>query len=197
MEDSSVAERERQSDQDVWRTFTKDVAPLAGRAPKRPMRAPATPAPVAKPVRPASQRVAPAPAPAIKPALPELMPGAAPGVDRRTAERLRRGEIAIDLTLDLHGYTLVEAHRALALAVERAAAAGERCILVITGHGERSGGGRGALRDALPRWLNESSLRPRVLAVQPAQPKHGGRGAFYVLLKRKREHLGGRAGEDR
>lgn len=192
-----MAERERHRDHDVWRAFTQDVAPLAGRAQKRLLRVPA-----AAPVAPVSVRPKPVPAtPAaptrIKPALPELKPGAAPGVDRRTAERLRRGEFTIDVTVDLHGHTLAEAHRTLALSIERAAVAGHRCVLVITGHGQRSATGRGALREALPRWLNESALRPGILAIAPAQPKHGGRGAFYVLLKRRREQAGGRAGDDK
>ena len=184
-----MAERERHSDQEVWRTFTQDVAPLAGRAPKR-LHAPVVPAVIAKPARPKPVPPAPVPQPMLPPALPELKLGATPGVDRRTAERLRRGEFAIDVTVDLHGHTLEEAHRALALSIQRASVAGHRCVLVITGHGERSATGRGALREALPRWLNESALRPGILAIAPAQPKHGGRGAFYVLLKRRREQTG-------
>jgi DNA-nicking Smr family endonuclease len=42
------------------------------------------------------------------------------------------------------------------------------------------------LRQAVPRWLNEAPNRARILAVMPAQPRHGGGGALYVLLKRKR-----------
>ena len=66
-------------------------------------------------------------------------------------------------------------------------------MLVITGKGLSDGDGdagagraRGVLRQAVPRWLNEPANRARILAVMPAQPKHGGAGALYVLLKRKR-----------
>jgi DNA-nicking Smr family endonuclease len=38
----------------------------------------------------------------------------------------------------------------------------------------------------VPRWLNEGDNRRRVLAFCHAQPKDGGSGALYVLLKRKR-----------
>jgi len=38
-----------------------------------------------------------------------------------------------------------------------------------------------------PRWLNEAPNRGRVLAIATAQPRHGGSGALYVLLKRRRE----------
>ena len=69
-------------------------------------------------------------------------------------------------------------------------------MLVITGKGSRSRGagaplsfGEGAmgvLREALPGWINRPALRPLVLAFCAARPKHGGDGAFYVLLKRRR-----------
>jgi len=38
----------------------------------------------------------------------------------------------------------------------------------------------------VPRWLNEAGLRPYLLAIHRARPNHGGDGALYVLLKRKR-----------
>jgi DNA-nicking Smr family endonuclease len=63
---------------------------------------------------------------------------------------------------------------------------GRRCVLVITGKGIwRSEAG--ILREMVPRWLNEAPNRARVLAIAHAQPRHGGQGALYVLLKRKRQ----------
>ena len=117
--------------------------------------------------------------------LPELAAGAAPGVDRRTAERLRRGQLAIDARLDLHGHTQEEAHRALIAFVEMAWQRRARCVLVITGKG-RSAEGAGVLRAAVPRWLNAEAVRARILAFAPAQAKDGGAGALYVLLRRQR-----------
>jgi DNA-nicking Smr family endonuclease len=154
----------------------------------------AAPAPVEPTVEPPPQP-APAPDPRLvaipqrKAAarLPELEVGASAGIDRRTADRLRRGQLAIDGRMDLHGMTQAQAHGALASFVHRAWAEGRRCLLVITGKGTFSGDGGGVLRQAVPRWLGEPGLRPMVLAVQPAQPQHGGGGAFYLLLKRRRE----------
>ena len=57
------------------------------------------------------------------------------GLDRRTATRLRRGQILIDSSLDLHGLTQREAHSTLANTLTAAQARGERCVLVITGKG--------------------------------------------------------------
>jgi DNA-nicking Smr family endonuclease len=54
---------------------------------------------------------------------------------------------------------------------------------VVTGKGLETGG---TLRHMVPRWLNEEPNRARVLAYSPAQPRHGGSGALYVLLRRRR-----------
>jgi DNA-nicking Smr family endonuclease len=159
----------------LWQSVTADITPLEGRVAPPP--APPPPAPREEPPEP------PLPtAPLVKPrrALPPLEAGRTPGIDRRTAERLRRGQLAIDYRLDLHGMTREEAYEQLGTSIATSWEAGRRVILVITGKGQ------GILRDAVPRWLNEGSNRRRIIAFCVAQPKHGGGGALYVLLKRRR-----------
>jgi len=114
-----------------------------------------------------------------------LTHGRTAGLDRATAERLSRGRLPVEATLDLHGMTQAEAHPALARFVERSAAAQRRCVLVVTGRGLFKAEG-GVLREAVPRWLNEAPLRAHVLSFDFAQSRHGGAGALYVLLKRRR-----------
>lgn len=121
-----------------------------------------------------------------------------PGLDKRSAQRLQRGKTEIDGRIDLHGMTQAEARSALTGFVTGGHRHDRRCLLVITGKGrpasERgdrpwSDDGRsapGVLRRMVPRWLEEAPLADRVLAYSPAQPKHGGSGALYVLLKRRR-----------
>jgi DNA-nicking Smr family endonuclease len=104
-------------------------------------------------------------------------------LDRRTWLRLRRGLLEIEARLDLHGDTQEAARRRLDAFIERARAGNRRCVLVITGRGVRSGG---VLRQMVPRWLGETPNRERVLAYADAQPRHGGHGALYVLLRRGR-----------
>ena len=132
-----------------------------------------------------------APKPESKsPPPPALHPGAAPGVDGGSWARLRNGDMPIDATLDLHGYTQNEAHSALIATIAQARALGLRCVCVVTGKGGKEGAdGRttGVLRANVPRWLNEPPLRVHVLAFANAQPRHGGEGALYVLVKRARE----------
>jgi DNA-nicking Smr family endonuclease len=174
---------------------------------------------IAVPKTPPKTEPKPKPEPVRKPPpapdWPALHPGAAPGVDRNTAASLRKGELPIEATLDLHGFTQGEAHSALIALIARSRAAGHRCVLVVTGKGGKAGavppvGGRdkesapdlmswrrappgadgrttGVLRANVPRWLNESPLRAHVLAFANARPRHGGEGALYVLIRRVRE----------
>jgi DNA-nicking Smr family endonuclease len=152
----------------LWRAALGDVVPLRGRA--RPPRAPdsaqhASPPPQPSAGRERAERVARAPQ--------------GRGLDKRTAQRFRRGEMPIEARLDLHGMFEEEAHRATASFIARAHADGLRLVLLITGKG-------GVLREAVPRWLDEGATRARVLATSWAQPRHGGGGALYVLLRRHR-----------
>lgn len=116
-------------------------------------------------------------------------PGRLPGVDRRTAERLRRGKMPIDARLDLHGHNMQQAHQAVNAFIAAHYAAGHRCLLVITGKGSRQQGGRrtiGVLKSALPGWLSDGFNQERVLSYATAQPVDGGSGAMYILLRRQR-----------
>jgi len=173
----------------LWATAMRDAVPLPGRSLIEAMTsAPPAPAPADPPAPPLP---APAPAPGRKHTYvhvtpPPLVPGHHPDVDGRTAGRLRRGKLEIDGRIDLHGMSQAQAHGALAAFVHRAWHEGRRCVLVITGKGSFSAEG-GVLRRAVPMWLGDAPLRSMVLAVQPAQPRDGGDGALYVLIKRRRD----------
>ena len=158
---------------DIWRSVTADVKPLTGG--RKPVR-------VDTDLKPVSPKVTPAPAVVtpLRKAQEPLKLGQAPGVDKRTAERVRRGQLPIEGRLDLHGHTRESAHRALCGFLAAAWESGRRGVLVVTGKGQ------GILKDAVPRWLNENPIRGRVLLVAQAQPKDGGGGALYVLLRRRR-----------
>ena len=120
-------------------------------------------------------------------------PGRAPGIDRKTSLKLKKGKVEIDYKLDLHGLTQIEAKQALEEAILRAWKNRLRLILVITGKGLRQSKSNGLndneatgiLRRAVPRWLKETPLSNFVLAISSAQQTHGGTGALYVLLRRQ------------
>lgn len=103
--------------------------------------------------------------------------------------RLRGGKLVPDRSIDLHGCSRDQAFAILSRAIEDAALAGQRALLVVTGKGARGAGGepsRGVIRASLPHWLETPALRPYVAALRPAHPRHGGSGAFYVILRRAR-----------
>lgn len=162
----------------------RDVRPLASRKSAAPSPSPAVaPSKKAKSAERSPAAMAAKPARPAPPAPAHISHGRTSGIDRRSAERLSRGRLPIEGRLDLHGMTQAAAVERLAEFIARAEAAGKRCVLVITGKGLASGG---VLRDQVPRWLNLPPNRARVLAFDYAQPQHGGSGALYVLLKRRR-----------
>ena len=117
----------------------------------------------------------------------DLSHGSAPGLDRRTAQRFRRGLMPIEATLDLHGHNRASGRQVLKSFLTNHQAAGRRCVLIITGRGLKDDWSVGVLRQAVPRWLNTEEFRKLVLAFAYARPNHGGRGALYILLRRNRQ----------
>lgn len=170
----------------------KDVEPLEGRkVGKRGV----LPNQKPKPRKAILSRKAPTPdlkRPKHKP-LPELKHGSAPGVDKRTTHRFKKGRLGVEGRLDLHGHTQAEAYGALSSFLELAQSSGKRCVLIVTGKGGQltqdaeSGLDRatGVLKDMTPRWLNQMPNRARVLSFTHARPEDGGSGALYVLLKKR------------
>lgn len=164
-----LAMRVPPGDSAVWAEALRGVVPLPGR------RAPLPPPP--EPPQGAAEILP------VRPAPPSLERFA--GIDRATAERLKRGRHPVEARLDLHGRTQAEAHRELCAFVETSYRDGRRCVLVITGRG-LGPDGPGVLKSAVPRWLAEPGPRRRILAIAAARPHHGGAGALYLLLRRRR-----------
>ncbi|BCW87055.1 Endonuclease MutS2 [Alphaproteobacteria bacterium SO-S41] len=147
------------------------------------------PAPAAQPnaAKPAKRRTVvlkpaakPEPATALRPA-PD--PFDLTGLDGKRATRLRKGELEIEGRIDLHGLTLDPAHAALNDFIAAARGSNKRVVLVITGKGEGEGG---ALKRLVPMWLREAPLASWIAALSPAHARHGGAGAIYVYLRRRR-----------
>ena len=187
-----------EDDDALWRKITDGIRPLKGResrrhpAQERPKSGSKSKSKTNKAEETHQPRrviqPGPPPKPLPKRAPPPLQHGQISGVDRRNAERLKRGKLPIDGRIDLHGLTQVEAQRALIAFLEASQVSGRRCVLIITGKGGLKGaqGGRevGVLRQKVPQWLNLPGLREKVLAYDYAQPRDGGQGALYVLLRR-------------
>ena len=122
---------------------------------------------------------------------PAISLGSYAGVDKNTREKFRKGEFDIDGRLDLHGYTRDAARRKVEDFIHRHYNQGSRMLLIITGKGTLGKNmdepATGVLRQSLPGWLEEDEIRPFILAFDKATIKDGGSGAFYVLLRRRRD----------
>ena len=114
----------------------------------------------------------------------EYMEGVAPGVDHRLAQRLHRGEFAVQTQCDLHGHTVEEAKVVVQRFVTQAYTAGQRCVRVIHGRGHNSRDNRPVLKEQVQLWLSHGRLSRLVLAFATAPAADGGAGAVYVLLRR-------------
>jgi DNA-nicking Smr family endonuclease len=108
---------------------------------------------------------------------------------RRLKQRVARGSEAIDGRVDLHGLTQAQAHGALLRFLRGAQAGGAKLVLVITGKGDRADDTwteRGVLRRQVPLWLRLPEFRAYVVGFEAAHPAHGGEGALYVRVRRRR-----------
>lgn len=154
--------------------------------------APKTPPPKSLP-NPAAGTAAQFPPSAAPYQAPPQVPRPPAGLERQARLGLRRGTLAVEARIDLHGMIQSEAHAALTGFLLRARAAGHAHVLVVTGKGGGKGGGefadpfseRGVLRRSVPHWLRGPELRGLVLGFEEAARHHGGGGALYVRLRRR------------
>ena len=129
----------------------------------------------------------------ILPGLAERLAKTPVRMDKRAFGKLKRGKLVPEGKIDLHGRTLDQAHPALVQFILGAHAAGKRLVLVVTGKGkDRDDGGPipvrlGVLRHNVPHWLSVPPLSNVVLQVTEAHVRHGGKGAYYVYLRRARQ----------
>lgn len=171
-------------ERELWSELRRSVRPL------RPRRAPSSPA------------AAPAPAEARPPAAVDRHAGAESdvtrssarsgvpplaGLEARTARRLARGLVEVDARIDLHGMRQERAFSALFSFLRHAQLRGSKLVLVITGKGRDSHERQGVLHRAVPAWLSRPDFRDLVLGFQEAGRRHGGAGALYVRVRRRRD----------
>ena len=114
------------------------------------------------------------------------------GIHRRLEQKMSRGQIKIDSTLDLHGMTQEEAKNATVNFVRMAKKNNLNIVLIITGKGLSKGNTndeyrtryeRGVLNQNLPNWLKLPQIRDDINGYKYANTRHGGEGAYYILLK--------------
>lgn len=120
----------------------------------------------------------------------EYMHGFVTGLDSKVFYQLKAGSLSHQAHLDLHGLNSEQAMDNLLFFIRECYLQNKRCLLIITGRGKNSPGGRGILRQELQTWLIKDPLRRIVLAFCTAQAKDGGAGAVYVLLRKQKKQKG-------
>ncbi len=165
-------------DKKVWAAYTKGVK-RAPRISEKPVKKSTGKTPRKFPVADIRQSAAPKPVPVKKsaPLAPDKII-----FDKKTERQLRQGAVTVEARLDLHGMTQTEAFAALDKFIAAQAKAGRRTLLVITGKGR---GNEGVLKTNFPLWLANLAASAAILNFRPAALKHGGSGAFYVILRRR------------
>lgn len=188
----------RPEEREVWNRIARTVKPLDPA--RKPV--PAHKAPEAS--RPAQDQSR-APETVSRAALAQWLdaPGATPlrtpkPAERGSEKKVRRGRVEIEARIDLHGHTEASGRRALLGFLQRARGSGKKTVLVITGKGASSrameerrfepwdpDGPRlpGVLKRAFPRWMGEGDFAAIVSGYAPAHARHGGSGAYYVMLR--------------
>lgn len=185
---------------EIWAQVARTVKPLV------PVRPPAPAGPAAgPPVSPPPVATPPARAKVkgrIPPPLPMRHPAPAPAPAARAGDerlhldgswerRIAKGTLAPDFSLDLHGSSLDQAWSRLMHGLVQARAMGARVVLVVTGKPRPvdamdRGEARGAIRAKISDWLAASDHASDIVAVRGAHRRHGGPGALYIVLRRRR-----------
>lgn len=120
----------------------------------------------------------------------EFFEGHVMGMDPLVVAKLRAGQYSPEMHIDLHGMNSEQAYEALLAFVKSAYNQGRRNLIVVTGRGKNSPGGLSVLRQNMHDWLTREPLRRVVLAFCTAQPKDGGAGALYVMLRKYKKNQG-------
>jgi DNA-nicking Smr family endonuclease len=174
-------------DRALWDDIAKSIKPLPGRRTKigSEPEALSVEDQTAKGAEKRKRPITPAPVVKRAPAPPPLAP-----MDRRLKLKLSRGSADIDAKLDLHGHTQAEAKSRLLRFLETAQAREHALVLVITGKGKRSeenwSNEGGVLKRQVPLWLSLPEFRPLVIGFEEAGVRHGGAGALYIRVRRRR-----------
>ncbi len=108
---------------------------------------------------------------------------------------LKKGKIKIDRRLDLHGYSLIDAYDLFKKEIKKTYEKNKRCILVITGKGSHLNKTKedfnpklfyGKIKKSIISWAEEDSLKKYILTYQTAGIAHGGEGAIFIYLRKKK-----------
>ena len=107
------------------------------------------------------------------------------GINNSMQKKIIKGEYKIDAKLDLHGYSRNEAYGTLMDFLNNSYQRKFRMLLVITGKGLNSPDPFSTIKESFFGWIQTWKMQDNFLYVNYAHNKHGGDGAFYILLKKQ------------
>lgn len=103
------------------------------------------------------------------------------GVQLGVFKKLKQGRYQVDARLDLHRMTVEQARTQVFDFLRQARAYDLRTVMIVHGKGTHSGSPAAILKSFVNQWLPAID---EVQAYASAQPRDGGLGAVYVLLRK-------------
>ena len=109
--------------------------------------------------------------------------------------KIRINRITKTRSIDLHGYSLDEANKAVESLINKAFLENVNKLIVVTGKGLHSENEKdpyvskdlGILKYSVPEFIsNNSSLMSIINEITDAKIEDGGSGAFYIFLKKNK-----------
>lgn len=111
-------------------------------------------------------------------------------------KNLKKGSFYIDKKIDFHGKNLLESEERFTKTILDCYNNGHRCLLFITGKGlyKKNNSQKndqpklyhGVIRSAFISWAQSKKFSKQILSFEQASLGHGGDGAFYVYLRKKK-----------
>lgn len=105
------------------------------------------------------------------------------GIQEGVFRKFRLGKYSIQARLDLHRKTIKEARELVLKYITNCYNSGLRTVLLSHGKGGRDGQ-KAQMKSFCAQWLKELDL---VTAYHSAQPKDGGAGVLYVMIRKHPE----------
>lgn len=99
---------------------------------------------------------------------------------KKTQKSIRTGNYGVEAKLDLHGLKPEQAIEQLDNFLFSMQQLEFRKLLIVTGKG------KGIMRKVFLDWSEQQRQQATILALLPAHAKHGGAGAYYLLLRKKK-----------
>jgi len=112
---------------------------------------------------------------------------------------IKKGSFKIDKKIDFHGKTLLESEERFSSSISECYNSGHRCLLFVTGKGLFKTKDldnvyqpklyHGVIRSAFINWVKSKKFSKHILSFEQASVNHGGDGAFYVYLRKKKTNF--------